>query len=120
MGRKSAVRSALEERYTGKCTITEHQSIVDPKTHITGFHDVVVGQYKCRLSYKSSPPSQGVNTAKVDQTIKLFLAPEIRVKPGSKITVIQNGRQEDYQGSGIPAVYDSHQEIILELFRGWA
>lgn len=115
-----AVRAAIESRYDGKCIITEHQKTIDPDTHITGFSEVEIGSFRCHLSYKSSPNAQDGQQAEIKQTIKLFLAPEIRIKPGSKITVIQNGRQEEYQGSGVPAVYTSHQEIQLELFKGWA
>jgi hypothetical protein len=48
---------------------------------------------------------------------KLFLAPEIVVKPGSKLKVTQAGRTECYVRSGEPAVYGSHQEIVLELWK---
>ena len=39
----------------------------------------------------------------------------------SKIVVTKkNSFVEDYKNSGKPAVYDTHQEIILENFKGWA
>lgn len=112
-----AVRAAIESRYDGKCIITERQKTTDPETHITGFSEVETGSFRCHLSYKSSPSGQNGQPAELKQTIKLFLAPEIRIKPGSKITVIQNGRQEEYQGSGVPDIYTNHQEIHLELFK---
>lgn len=52
--------------------------------------------------------------------LRLFLAPEIKVAPGSKITITQNGVVGEYKNSGVPAMYDTHQEIMLELFKGWA
>ena len=61
-----------------------------------------------------------ISLAKQTQGTKLFIAPEIKVKPGSKIVVEQNGVTTEYSASGVPAVYPSHVEIKLELFRGWA
>jgi hypothetical protein len=42
------------------------------------------------------------------------------VKPGSKLTITQNDMTTEYQSSGKPAFYSTHQEIVLELFKGWA
>jgi hypothetical protein len=49
-----------------------------------------------------------------------LIAPEIHVKPGSKLTITQNGVTTEYKNSGEPALFDTHQEIILELFKGWS
>lgn len=56
-----------------------------------------------------------VELAKTSQIIKLFMSPEIEIKPGAKITVTQAGVTETYECSGTPAVYETHQEIILKL-----
>ena len=60
-----------------------------------------------------------VHYAAAVQTVKLLLPPDIVVLPGSKITVTQNKITEDYTSSGIPALYVTHQEIVLELFERW-
>ena len=115
-------RKAIEAMYEGTCTITEQQKTKNAdKT--TGFKDVVVleGQ-PCRLSFKTisqTNPSEN-GAAAMTQVTKLFIAPEIQVKAGSKITVTQNGVATEYKNSGKPAVYTTHQEIILELWKGWA
>ncbi len=75
----------------------------------------------CRLSFKSKTvamPSETVSA--VAQGVRLFIAPEITVKNGSKVTVTQNGITTEYAASGVPAVYITHQEIMPEPFRGWA
>jgi hypothetical protein len=75
----------------------------------------------CRLSFKTitgTSPADGA--AAVTQIVQLFIAPEIVIRPGSKITVTQNGITVDYQSSGKPAAYTHHQEIALELFKGFA
>ena len=114
------VRTALEKGYTGKFTVTEHQKIVKPN-HSTGFADVdVLVDQPCRLSFSSNPSTTDGDIAGIKQTVKLFFAPEITVKEGSKITVTQNGVTYEYKQSGTAAVYDTHKEIILELFKGWA
>ena len=115
------VRKALERGYDGLCTITERQKYTRPNKS-TGFKEVaVVEDQPCRLSFTTSPSTtvEG-NVAAMAQTVKLFLSPEVTVKEGSKITVTQNGITTDYKQSGTPAHYPTHQEIILELFKGWA
>ena len=53
-------------------------------------------------------------------TVVLFIAPEVEIPSGSKITVTQNGKTTDYCRSGESAVYTSHKEIALELFEDYA
>lgn len=114
-------KKALETLYDGICTITEHHKIKN-ENKSTGFVDVVVLENQpCRLSYKTiDATSAGESVASVSQTIKVFLPPDIEVKPGSKLTITQNGVTVDYKCSGQPAIYSAHQEVILELFEGWA
>ena len=114
------VRKALEKGYTGTFTVTEHRKITKPN-HTTGFSDVdVIVDQPCRLSFSSNPSASNGDVAEINQTVKLFFAPEIEVKEGSKITVTQNWVTSVYQQSGTAAVYDTHKEIVLELFEGWA
>ena len=114
------VRKALEKGYIGTFTVTEHQKVIRPN-HTTGFSDVdVIINQPCRLSFSSSPSATNGDVAEINQTVKLFFAPEIKVKEGSKITVTQNGVTTAYKQSGTPAYYATHQEILLELFKGWA
>ena len=54
------------------------------------------------------------------QTTTLFISPDVVIEPGSKIVVTQNGKTVAYKQSGEPALYNTHQEIILELFERWA
>jgi anion-transporting ArsA/GET3 family ATPase len=114
-------RKAIESLYDGKCTITEHQK-VKKENKSTGFEDVVVQEdLPCRVSYKTITNTNQTDTAaSVVQITKVFLAPEIQVKPGSKLTITQNDVTTEYKSSGKPAFYGTHQEIVLELFKGWA
>ena len=115
-------RKAVELAYTGKCTVTEHKKDKDPETKLTSYEDkVVLEDQPCRISFQNIG-STGKNSgaAAVNQTIKLLLSPDIVIHPGSKITVTQNNVTADYTSSGVPAIYMTHQEIILELFERWA
>jgi len=116
------VQKALETLYTGTCNITEHQKVKKPNGS-TGFQDVVVLENQpCKLSFKTiNNTNSNENAASsVVQITKVFLKPDIKVNPGSKLTITQNGITTEYKSSGEPAFYSTHQEIVLELFKGWA
>ena len=113
------VRAALEKGYTGKFTVTERKKVTKPN-HTTGFSDVeVLVDQPCRLSFSSIPSASNGDVAEIKQTVKLFFAPEITIKEGSKITVTQNGVTTEYKRSGTVANYPTHKEIVLELFDKW-
>ena len=115
-------RAVIEAAYDGTCNIYERQPYKDPDTMVTSHKEVLVKKdIPCRLSFSSAPAALESGTAAgVVQTVKLFLAPELVLRPGSKIEVVQNGRTECYSQSGKAAVYSSHQEVVLELWKGYA
>ena len=117
-----AARKAQEATYEGICTVIEYQDVTDPVTKRTHEEEVpVLENQPCKLSFeKLDPSAQSETAASLLQGVKLFLAPEIRIKPGSKLVVTQHGVTEEYAGSGEPAVYATHQEIMLKLWEGWA
>ena len=120
---QKAARKAIESTYSGVCTIIERRDVRDEKTKITRKNEEVpvVENQPCKLSFEKLNAFVHTDTAaKQTQGTKLFIAPEIKVKPGSKIVVEQNGVTTAYSASGVPAVYLSHAEIMLELFEGWA
>jgi hypothetical protein len=117
-----AARKALESTYDGVATVIEHQKVRNEKTKLTEYEDVTVleGQ-PCKLSFSSiAAVIQSESAASTTQTTKLFISPDIKIKPGSKITVTQSGVTNDYTYSGVPAVYQTHQEIMLDFFKDWA
>lgn len=116
-----AARKAIESTYIGSLVVIEHQKVKDEVTKLTGYKDVaVIENQPCKLSFESlKTASQSDSAATVTQTTKLFVSPDIVIKAGSKITVTQAGITTDYTCSGVPAVYLTHQEIILDLFEDW-
>ncbi len=122
MKAKSAARKAVESAYEGVCNIVEYQSVKDKKSKITRQEEVtVLREQPCKLSFeKINAALQTETGAAVSQGVKLFIAPEIEIKNGSKIAVTQNNVTTEYSASGQAAVYDSHQEVMLELWKEWA
>ena len=115
-------KAALESMYDGTLTISEYQKYKRANGSTGHRETVIQSDIPCRLSYSNiTDTSMNSNgAASVRQVIKLFLAPDIMIKTGSKLTVTQHGRTVDYKRSGEVAVYDAHQEVILELFDGWS
>lgn len=114
-------RKAIESLYDGKCTITEYQKVKN-ENKTTSFEEVVVLKDEpCRLSFGSTQSASPTNNGSsvLSQTVKVFISPEITVKAGSKLTITQNGITAIYKNSSEPAFYSTHQEINLELFKGW-
>nr|WP_114108991.1 hypothetical protein [Clostridioides difficile] len=100
--------------YRDKCTIVEYQPIKDPVTKRTNNKEVIVLENQpCKLSYKNIVSATDGKVAKLEQTIKLFISPDIEIKAGSKLII----NDKEYVRSGESAIYSNHQEIILELFK---
>lgn len=118
----AVIRQLIEKTYIGTCTISEYKK-VPVEDGSTEFQETIVLENQpCRLSFSSSPStnSNSDNTAQsVIQTTKVFISPDINIKSGSKLTVTQNGITKAYENSGEPAIYATHQEIIVKLFKGW-
>ena len=110
-------RKAIESGYKGFCDILKKRKVKDEVTKATVLKDIaVLSNQPCRLSYSSSGTANQTDTvSNIEQTIKLFIAPEIKIAPGSKLRITQNGITTDYISSGVPAVYETHQEVCLKL-----
>lgn len=115
--------TAIKSLLRGKCTVTVRNN--DTTDENTG--RVVVGEVDtytdepCRISFDTVNATQPENSAaNIVQSITLFIDRAVVIPEGSKITVTQNGATAVYEKSGKPAVYSTHQEIPLEIFKGWA
>ncbi len=107
-------RKAIELLYRDKCTIVEYKPIKDPVSKRTNNKEVIVLENQpCKLSYKNITSTEEGKVAKLTQTIKLFISPNINIKAGSKL-IINN---KEYVRSGESAIYPNHQELILELLK---
>ncbi len=113
-------RKAIESSYDSAADIFEKTKVIN--SSITKFKETKVhSDIKCRLSYNSiGATANGEANATVTQIIKLFMAPEVEVKPGSVIHVNSMGITKAYKCSGKPAVYPTHQEIVLDILENKA
>lgn len=111
-------KNPLSKLWIGRCTIYEYQDITNASTNQTTQELVpVVIDEPCRLSYQKEQATDIANGAAIiSQSITLFIRPDLIINPGSVIEVSQHGVTEKYKGSGQPAVYCNHQEIILKLY----
>lgn len=118
---RERTKQCLEAAYEGTCTVIEHAQVKDETTKLKQRKKVVAAEgLPCRISFETSPAAVQTETAAtVSQSIRLFLAPDIAVKPGSEIIVEQNGMRAGYTASGAAAVYPTHQEVMLTLLERW-
>lgn len=126
MGIIPDIRRYAEMLYNGHCTVTVYGAKKDPlhPSIVLGFEEkTLFSDIPCRLSYGGQAAAAmdlEKGATSITQEIQLFLSPEFEVPEGCKIVVTQNGQTVAYKRSGPRAVYTSHQEIDLELFRAWA
>lgn len=119
---KEVAKKAIEATYAGTLTVTEMKKGKDETSKLTKNEPVVVLENQpCKLSFETlKATAQSESASVVTQEAKLFVSPDISIRAGSKITVTQDNVTTDYACSGVPAVYPTHQEIILKLFERWA
>lgn len=115
------VRKAIESLYKDKCSIVEYRSYKKANKSTGQREYTVLQNQPCKLSYSTVKSNTETASAEmVTQVVKLFISPDITIKPGSKIIVEHQGRAIEYKNSGEPGIYPSHQEVMLELFDGWS
>lgn len=115
-------KTALEFLWKGTCNVIVKVEKTNPINKRTEFEEETLhSNQPCKLSFESITSANEVdNVASISQGVKLFLSPTVSIPAGSKIVVTQNGKITDYERSGEPAIYTNHQEVPLELFKGWA
>lgn len=114
-------KKAIERLYDRKCTIYENKSFQKENGTTGQRWEVVAENIPCRISFSQiASATIGEKAASVSQVIKLFLSPEIIVKAGSRVKVIKDTWIDYFEAAGVPAVYDSHQEVMLVLAKRWA
>lgn len=112
----------IKALWSGRCKVAVRESVCDESTGRTIQTEKTLFENEpCRISFDKVQSTSTTNgAAVVAQTVTLFIDAALKIPPGSKISVDQNGVAGEYEMSGVPAVYSAHQEIPLELFGGWA
>lgn len=114
------MRKELERTYVDTCDIAVAKK--NTVNGVTRFGTAYLVQCQpCKLSYsnvkKDSKSGSAVNT---EQLVKLFLSPSVDVPDGSVIEVMHMGEKLVFKNSGVPAIYRTHQEIVVEPQERWA
>ncbi|MCL2843322.1 MAG: hypothetical protein FWE28_07660 [Oscillospiraceae bacterium] len=120
------VRSLLARLWRDRCDIWVQDSIVCPVTGRTVFEERKLhADLPCRVSFRlsfetvSGVRDVGDAAASAGQAVKLFLQPDIVVPAGSKIVVQRQGHELVFARTGMPAIFDGHQEVRMERFERW-
>lgn len=111
---RAAQRKALERLYDRSFDLYQVRA-EKQANHSTKMERVLVlSAVPCRVSYSKVESANNSETiANIAQTVTLFCAPEIEILPGSRIVVTKQGATEEFECSGLPAKYESHQEVPL-------
>ncbi len=109
------VRAVIESEYRGLCDVRVLAQETDGAGIVRTSEEIVLHDQPCRLSFENLKIVEQTETAgKISQRAKLFISPDIKIKTGSVIIVRQDGMEREYAMSGVPAVYPTHQEIMLK------
>ena len=119
---RAEAKRAIESLYEDTCTVTEKKKVTDPITKLTKTEDVeVLKNQPCKLSFSSvKAAGENSNVATVSQIVKLFISPDVSIKPGSKIAVTHLRKVTEYASSGQEANFSTHKEIVLNLYKEYA
>lgn len=114
-------KMAIEKLYEDTCNIYTYEKITEANTGITRqVKKIYLENISCRVSFSNFPSTTDDEQAKLTQSIKLFLSSDILIKAGSYVSICRQGLITDYVCSGKPAIYKTHQEINLELYKDYA
>lgn len=114
-------RKKLECMYAGNLSVTVFNAEKLPSGETVLIQSSLFDNIPCRLSnsysnYRSFQLKSDNLVNKIDNTARLFLAPDIIIPIGSKINVLQDGRSYSFDYSGRSFSYKTHQEIIVESY----
>lgn len=107
----------LSTLWIGKATIYEYQDSTDENYQTTQKLVAVVNDEPCRISYNSEVTTDVNGGApSVAQVPILFIRPDLEIKEGSVIEVVQHNVTNKYKRTSKPSIYTNHQEIKMELY----
>ena len=116
------IKSAVESLYTGTANVYDF-AYVDTGHGAKKLSDeptLIHEGISCRLSHKTLSPNEQDRYGTIEQETVMYCDPTLAINPGAKITITQAGATTTYECAGLRAMYESHQEIRLKVFRGRA
>lgn len=112
------IKDNIVKLYFGRCDIEELIEAVDERGVTVQERKLKYSDLPCRIVFGSRQGYGALrNTDKAHRTssmidLRVFLDPDIDVKPGSVLSVRQGGRVYSLRCSAQAAVYRHHQEIM--------
>lgn len=115
----------LTRIWKDRCTIFIKKKVTDPFTKLTDLMEIpVINEEPCKLSFQTlAVNEEGAAAAKLTQSVKLFLSPNLEIPAGCKIVVKRFGvinREFVYARSGEPGIFTNHQEVPLTAWKEYA
>lgn len=110
------VKTAIQGLNNATATVSTRQTVKD-ENNITRTKLVAAGSIRCRISYSSVPVIADSDTVDVmTAQVKMNYDPaDMTIAPGSYVHVKwDDGKEEDFQNSSLPAIYTHHAELSLE------
>lgn len=109
-------RAVIEAHYGDRLTVFKQERVANPMTHASKVQ--VVKKYEnlpCHLDWGAAQTSPARPVADTSQEIKVLLAPEPVIEPGSSMEITtEAGLTYTFKSSSPASVVPSHQEISLE------
>lgn len=118
---REKAKKSLEMLFEDKCNVFEY--VKEKQANGTTAHKekLVLADIPCRISFKTvNQTVEGAKSSTPVQSIKLFIPNDINTKDGSKIVITRQGETTAYKNSGVISKYATHNELGLELFKGWS
>jgi len=116
----------LRRFWTDRCDVYVKDGAADDRTGRRVFTERKLHtDLPCKLSFRLSFETVGAvrdvgDVTAAGQAVKLFLAPDVEMPAGSRVVVKRGGQEMGFWRSGIPAVFDRHQEVRVERQERWA
>lgn len=113
---RRTMRRELEMMYCDRLSIYQKREVTDPETHVTSFKEMLTkANIPCRVSEQNVGAASKGEPARAGKHIKVILAPEIEIAPGSVLLVSYHGHTGRFRQSGEPYYKSDTQTIELEF-----
>ena len=114
-GRPAAERAAIETTYEDRATVTRTWPETGTDCITRQVERVVHAGVPCGLSQAGVGGSgQTAAQNRVECDAVLFLAPEYGLEPGDRVEVRRFGAVLDFEVTGRPSLFATHQEATLK------
>lgn len=111
-------RKLIESLYSGTLTAWTETSTrsTNPYSALEEYgKEILLDKVPCRVTRQFGPATE--RTPKIyETTIRVMLAPEIKIPPGSILTIEFNGHTKDYRQTGEPVIHYDHQMLTCEVY----